>query len=176
MDKQRLNILKQNNDQSRKITRESLTTALLLLLNEKDFSQISITELCQKAGVSRTAFYRNYKTKDEVLDDQIMTYINELRQCVTEDLYKNWLQAFLFVEKHRKELEVIVQAGLEHRIFLALSVRLPTDPRMRTVQILWDSIAYALIIEWVIHKTPESAEEMANIAYEETKALSSYFR
>ena len=57
----------QSNQESNHLTRESLETALLYLLQKKDLRKISITELVQTAGVSRNAFYRNYKSKEEIL-------------------------------------------------------------------------------------------------------------
>ncbi|MEW4353826.1 TetR/AcrR family transcriptional regulator [Streptococcus pneumoniae] len=175
MNQHQLEILQKNNQQSRQATREALTTALLLLLQEKEYLNISITELCQKAGVSRTAFYRNYKSKDEVLDDKIMDYAYKLRQNIDEDLYQSWLNTFQFVERHKTDFEVVIKAGLEYKILLALSVHLPTDPELRTLQSIWDTVAYVLMIEWVIHQTPKTAKDMANLAYQETKQLRRYW-
>ena len=39
---------------------ESLTQALLLMMEQKPLAQINISELCEKAGVSRVSFYRNF--------------------------------------------------------------------------------------------------------------------
>lgn len=47
-------------------TRACITKALVKLTQEKALSSISVTELCQAAGVSRMAFYRNYRSKEEV--------------------------------------------------------------------------------------------------------------
>lgn len=67
--------LQVSNKESRKLTRESLETALLLLLLEKKpLNQITISELVAKAGVSRNAFYRNYKSKEAILES-ILTQI-----------------------------------------------------------------------------------------------------
>lgn len=66
---QSLKNLYQSNKEANQITRESLEAALLFLLKGKDMKQISISELVKKAGVSRNAFYRNYKSKEEILED-----------------------------------------------------------------------------------------------------------
>lgn len=60
--------LYQSNKESNQLTRESIEVALLFLLEKKDMKQISISELVRKAGVSRNAFYRNYKSKEEILE------------------------------------------------------------------------------------------------------------
>ena len=46
---------------------EHLTDALAALLAEKAIGSISICELCDAAGVSRTSFYRNFETKEDIL-------------------------------------------------------------------------------------------------------------
>ena len=48
--------LYQSNQEANQITRESIETALLHLMEKKDLPQISISELVKKAGVSRNAF------------------------------------------------------------------------------------------------------------------------
>ncbi|MBM9833823.1 TetR/AcrR family transcriptional regulator, partial [Enterococcus faecalis] len=51
--------LQKHNKEANQITRESLETALLFLMEKKELTKISISELVEKAGVSRNAFYRN---------------------------------------------------------------------------------------------------------------------
>lgn len=60
--------LYQSNKEANQLTKESIETALLFLLEKKDMKQISVSELVRKAGVSRNAFYRNYKSKEEILE------------------------------------------------------------------------------------------------------------
>ena len=46
---------------------ESLTQALLKLMEEHPLNQINVSMLCEKAGVSRISFYRNYTSMDDIL-------------------------------------------------------------------------------------------------------------
>ena len=59
--------LKRFNQENKAITRESIEISLLQLLEKKDFKKITISELVERAGVSRAAFYRNYGSKEEIL-------------------------------------------------------------------------------------------------------------
>lgn len=43
--------------------KECITEALLKLMNEKAISDITITELVERAGVARASFYRNFASK-----------------------------------------------------------------------------------------------------------------
>ena len=45
----------------------SITSALFELLKEKSISEISITEIINKAHVARASFYRNYSSKESVI-------------------------------------------------------------------------------------------------------------
>ncbi|MGN1093953.1 MAG: TetR/AcrR family transcriptional regulator, partial [Candidatus Neoclostridium sp.] len=70
--------LRRHNAELNKIVRESLQTALVVLLRQKEYSKISITELCKKAGVSRMAFYNNYQTTDDLLESTVIDYNKNL--------------------------------------------------------------------------------------------------
>ncbi len=72
MEQERLKKIKQDNlrkanQESHVLTVDSIQDAMIVLVNAKSFESISISDICQKAGVSRTAFYRNYDTKEDVL-------------------------------------------------------------------------------------------------------------
>ena len=74
MTKIKINKLSKHNENINKIVRESIQQALIILMNQKKFNDISITELCKKAGVSRMAFYNNYNSKDDLLK-QLIYYL-----------------------------------------------------------------------------------------------------
>lgn len=76
-----------------KIKREALvdvyiTQALLMLLKKKEYKNISITEICKKAGVTRMSFYRNFENKDDILFKRVRAVTDEfLKQSAIS--YKN---------------------------------------------------------------------------------------
>ena len=51
--------------------------ALLILIRKKDWQDISITEICEKAGVTRMSFYRSFTGKEDVLRKQIIRVTNQ---------------------------------------------------------------------------------------------------
>ena len=65
------NIIRLSNKQAKMVTKCCLQTALIQLLDKKELSNISVSELARRAGVSRTAFYSNYQTVDDVLTELI---------------------------------------------------------------------------------------------------------
>lgn len=64
------------------MTRRMLKDALIELLKEKDVYHISIRELCERADVNRTTFYKYYGSQFDLLADME----NDLIAFITETL------------------------------------------------------------------------------------------
>lgn len=45
-----------------------ITSALFELLETMPFSQITVTEICDRAGIARKTFYRNFRSKTSVVE------------------------------------------------------------------------------------------------------------
>ncbi|MFC3747609.1 TetR/AcrR family transcriptional regulator [Paenibacillus sp. GCM10012306] len=50
------------------------------MIQEQPFSKISITDIVKRAGVSRTAYYNNYSSKQDILVDLVDSLIFEINQ------------------------------------------------------------------------------------------------
>ncbi|MCW3791581.1 TetR/AcrR family transcriptional regulator [Paenibacillus sp. LS1] len=59
-------------------TQEALKKALIELMAEKNFDDITIQDLSDQANVSRGTIYLHYADKYDLLDNLIETHINEL--------------------------------------------------------------------------------------------------
>ena len=46
-----------------------LQQALILLLDEKEFERISVSQICKEAGVHRSTFYSYYDNQIDLLED-----------------------------------------------------------------------------------------------------------
>ena len=51
-------------DRRQRKTREAIFSALIVLLGEKDFGQITVGEIIQRADVGRATFYAHFETKE----------------------------------------------------------------------------------------------------------------
>lgn len=49
------------------VVRASITEALERLMRKKAFGEITVTEIAKLAGVGRVSFYRNFRSKEDVL-------------------------------------------------------------------------------------------------------------
>lgn len=50
-------------------TRSVLKQALMNLLEQGDWGEITIVGICRRAGVARSSFYEHYRTKSDLLDE-----------------------------------------------------------------------------------------------------------
>lgn len=86
---ERREILRHSNEEANQITRECLFEALLILMNKKPFDKITVSELVKRAGVSRTTFYRNYSSIEQIITEPLLVIIETLRSSITEEKYKD---------------------------------------------------------------------------------------
>lgn len=57
-------------------TAMKMDEAFLALLENKDFSYITVKEICETAGVNRSTFYLHYETISDLLSESV-SYLNE---------------------------------------------------------------------------------------------------
>ena len=53
--------------ETKEFTKNCIMDALIQLMHTKDYNDITITDITKRAGVSRMSYYRNYKSKDDIL-------------------------------------------------------------------------------------------------------------
>jgi AcrR family transcriptional regulator len=115
--KKDINALKLSNEEVNRITKDSIQEALVYLLSKKNINDISVTEIVNKAGVSRTAYYRNYQSKEDILKDFSMNVFNLIfSQLDREDFArdpKNWYR-FIFtqIKNNSRIVKLVVKAKL----------------------------------------------------------------
>lgn len=90
-----------------------LLDALFELLNEKEYRNISIKELTDEACVARQTFYRNYKSIDDILLDNLDEVFNKFFSRIKDDIDNNNTVNGIGI--------ILLQTCLENRkLFIAL--------------------------------------------------------
>jgi len=64
-------------------TQERLQNALLELLETKELKQITVKEICDKAGISRNAFYQHYGYKEDLYDQMVARATEGIRESLS---------------------------------------------------------------------------------------------
>ena len=96
--------------------KKCITDALFSLLEEKRLSDIRISEIIERAGVARASFYRNYRTKEDVL----VTLIRDVLERFGEEMrldqgtfytYENILLSFRYFQNNREYILNLCRSG-----------------------------------------------------------------
>ncbi len=169
---------KVGNSQNR-LAKESMFSALMMLMEKEKFKDIAVTELTKKAGVSRMAFYRNYKTLEDIivdyLDENFVGYADRLLPDKGENCRLSVKLFFTFFKSQAQLTRNLINAGLTHLLlescsnFLrSLSRNIVCDRRLSpeieryNIEFVAGGI-YKVLIEWVKNDMKESEESMAGI-------------
>ena len=117
-------------------TRQLLSEAFVQLIQEKEYSAITVSDIIERANVGRSTFYAHYRDKDDLFLDQmdrVIEFLNQhspkqadlpffpslgLFQHVSDhyELYKAlvWSPGMDILTRHlQKSLSLRVQEGLE---------------------------------------------------------------
>jgi len=104
---------------------EALALALLRLMQNKNFEQITISEIVKLAGVSRSSFYRNFESKEQILFEYIRGLYQDFfragdvpeRQNSADDFRTFLLPRFRFIKEHSLIFSVLVEHNMLYEFF-----------------------------------------------------------
>lgn len=172
---------KQENTENR-LTKESIFTALMMLMEEKDYEDITITELTKKAGVSRMAYYRNYSSKDDIivqyLDDFVKEYYQNVFQNRELDQFQQGRIFFSYFRERSRLVRNLIRADRTWLILNTFDKYLgslfssivntgglnPETSLFKYKVEFYSAGLYKVLIAWVEGGMVESDEEIAVIA------------
>ena len=101
-------------NEAHELVLQCLTEALLKLMEKKPFNEISVSELCEKAGVARASFYRNYDSMQEILTNYLSSVTDEwweefVKYPEDEFHEKFWKELLLQYKKNEELIKLIYQ-------------------------------------------------------------------
>ena len=71
-----------NRQKQAKATKKKITGVVLEMCRKRDISDITISEICEAAGVSVGTFYHYFKTKEEILTVSYKDFDNLLEEAL----------------------------------------------------------------------------------------------
>ena len=162
--------LSKHNENINKVVCESLQQALIILMNKKKFSEISITELCKKAGVSRMAFYNNYESKDNLLK-QLISYhseiiISTIGSPFRKDTNVSWyIKLFEYAKENHYNLLTIFKAGFKYEYISTMTDIVLHDKDISSndiyLRLMWVGAIVNTIIYWLESGMNEPIKDIA---------------
>lgn len=174
-------VLRMSNEESNRLTRECLGTALICLMGEKPFEKITITELVKRSGVSRTAFYRNYRRKEDILWEMNDAFMESLAKSFTavrnhRDSYQWYHDFFQTIYDNADEMRLILQANLPiERLFspdfIIRRLSLSLDRSEYYHFLAWQGAFSAVLINWFQEGMRENVDDMARLCHHLMKEI-----
>lgn len=162
-------------NESNRLAKECIVTALVELMKVRDYDSITITDITQKAGVSRMAYYRNYSSKEDILnkymDDVGLAIHEKIEKLSTKnELFHYFCELFeqlgayrdLGVTAYRAHLGELI---LENVNKYMASTFPPRDgsPEEKYRHLFLAGAFYNVFIEWLKTGQPEHCSVMAEL-------------
>lgn len=153
--------------------KDKLLSALLAILQRKEWSKISITELVETSGVARASYYRNFASVEELLDyglNQMAQKYNEGSPSPVEDFHSRVLMEYKF--RFYKEYATLILAF--HRANAPITLLsvitdcvidakgdMPVSAISKYELYYYSGAFYNMVLSWLESGTVETPEAMA---------------
>ncbi len=169
-----------------KKTQILIIESLLGLLEKYDFESLSVARITQEALVARNSFYRNFKSKEDILRIYIKTLINEFSQTEqakkavkSVSLYAMAMIFFSFFKNHRDFILVLNKnhliSILQDEFAQYLEPLIESQPAKTRSNLGWtekELMYYVsfhasglcqVLVKWIEGECIETEEEMARL-------------
>ncbi|GGC78672.1 TetR family transcriptional regulator [Thalassobacillus devorans] len=162
-------------------TKKALQNSLLTLMEEKDFHDITITDIVTKADYNRGTFYKHYQYKEDLLDEIIENVMTGLKESYREPsndkkttLSSSAIKIFDHVEQNAKFYQIVIRSNalpnfqekfiralkeLASEDLIALQPTPDIDPDLHASYQFY--AIFGMIIEWVNSGLKHSPSYMA---------------
>ncbi len=160
-------------------SKEKIIQAFTSLLKNKPYDQITITEICYNAQISRQTFYAHYKNKDVIFSDLYLNMLNEL--CIPKmndinyfysdefvktmiDSFDKWSDLYLSLKKW-DVLDYLTKDNVN--LISQIIKDKSDDPFIQAYPEYFISYIYepltSICLNWVLNNKHETKEELFEI-------------
>ena len=154
--------------------KECLADALIQLLADKPMDKITVPEIAKLAGVGRTTYFRNFRSKEEMLSFKLILlwerWTDEHKAKKRSYSPDNALVFFQFNYSIRSLLSLMYSRGLQSALYGAFNTYLTpqpeADPPERYKSSFYSYGLFGLLDEWILRGFRETPEQMAKIVKE----------
>ena len=166
-------------------TKSWVFEAVMLLMDEKHYDKITVSDITEKAGIARQTFYRNFKDKDDVIIQYFSNIFNDEMIRVEKVNEKNKPNNIVlifnikYMVKHHANLKRIMHAVDIQNIFsrkleewqdlLATQnkIRLNSDIRFIYRYKIYYQITgiLSVIMDWFKNDMPISIDDLVRLLY-----------
>lgn len=177
-----------SNDKRAKKSAELIYQGLLSCLENKNFDQITVTDLQKASGVARTTFYRAFDNMSDVLYWKCDLCFQEVLGSFTEEQFANEMelvyQYFSYWTDHKDILELLMKINRYDIIYschmnAALAVQekfgacSEQQPHSNYFLAIRTGFTISILTAWLQGGSKESLEEIIEIVKEQLALLPS---
>ena len=155
--------------------KQKIITALFVLMKKKRFSEITVTEIIQKAGVARATYYRNFECKEDI----VQAYFTQFRESsatlpIAKDLspkdfsYENLVARLHYIASQKEYIQILCNNGFsdflqtETNQFAEIVMGdMPSNSVERYNIYLISGAMLNLILQWIKNDCKESPKDIA---------------
>lgn len=167
-----------SNKETNRLTREAICTALVMLIREQPFEKITVTDIVKRAGVSRTAYYSNYSSKQDILTELVDSLIFEINQELlpytneqngkAKEPEKFITILFQVLSKQRDIYKTLIDASFQHIILERLTDTLQSNITDKSEENLYRAYfnagaLYNIFTKWMQSGSATPIDEMTRI-------------
>ena len=160
-------------------SKKEITNALLKLMQDHPYSEISVKQIVMETSVVRKTFYLNFTSKDDVLNSIINRGILEYTQALSATSEGPFTVIFDFCEKNKELLQLLHKNNMLYLLLLKLNEVIPecnrtmdksNNPFAKTIGNLDPDYIIAfnigaiwnVIFKWVDRGMVDSLDEIKN--------------
>ena len=117
--------MNESNNPSAVRSKKEITDALISLMQNSPYNEISVKQIIMEAKLARKTFYRNFESKDDVLSSYLKSIIREYYDVVNRGKVNVLETIFSYVDKYRELLILLEKNNLLHLPLQCINEYLP---------------------------------------------------
>lgn len=149
-----------------RMSKDYIKEALLQLMAQQDYNQISITDITKRAGVNRVTFYRNYNSKEEIIKKILNDCNDKFEQNKNSD--DNGLYQMLkYFEENKEIISLLYKSGCEYLLIEHILNHWNSNQSDENIiaytKSAWAYFMFGWAKEWYLRGMKETPEQMISI-------------
>lgn len=159
----------------------SIANSLFLLMQKNPISAIKIVDIVRKAGVARASFYRNFKSREDVVEFFLMYMLTKYKEKFAPDIkhitrFENLRRTFSYIIEYKEQLQALFLSGMSQYLLKAINCYIieKTEPKVTSLEQRYSLYTYSgalfnVIYIWISGGAKEDASVIAKIFYQSLK-------
>ncbi len=162
--------------------KDCITTALFKLLEMKNFDKITITDIVEKAGVSRMGYYRNYKSKEDIIETYVYEkFVETVKEIEKERPIVLSMQNIMYTsltvfKKYAHQIKLLLDKNLDMLLYKcyekAFEYLFPNRIKSKVQDYFYKMLIsdiYTIEMNWIKNGMIETPQELTNMYIKLTK-------